>query len=235
MVTKAIILGKVVGTNKYSVRIPYFESAGEYPSIFEATLSTQPSLSEEYKEGDVVFVTFEDKQVEKIVIIGSLSTLGNDEPRGYAHLQDLKVEGSANLPLETSIGGYSLKNLPQFIENINIPSSSKIVPTLVTQGTFDSNGEFNIHASQVTLEEGLYFFTYSQAQTFGWITSTMLLNTLLDNPIRLPIAVIYNNEGSAQPGFVRLQLTSSTNLKVKVANESKHAYQGLVMKIYKAL
>ena len=38
MVTKAIVLGRVAGTNRYTVRIPYFETAGDDKGTFEASL-----------------------------------------------------------------------------------------------------------------------------------------------------------------------------------------------------
>lgn len=127
--TKAIILGKVANSNKYTIRVPYFESAGGSKSIFEATLCTNPSTKEEYKEGDVVFVAFEDGEIEKAVILGGLSLLGNlNEPRGHVCSEALTVTGSAILPANTMIGDFALPDLQnafdRFSENSSGSSSS---------------------------------------------------------------------------------------------------------------
>lgn len=127
MITKGIILGKKIGTNKYIVRIPYFESAGGSQSIFDATLSTNPSISEEYRDGDIVEVAFEDHLVEKVVIIGRLFILDNDEPRGYANFQNLNVSQSVTLPLNTTLGGVSAKDIIELVRKnyvyANIPDA----------------------------------------------------------------------------------------------------------------
>lgn len=60
----------------------------------------------------------------------------------------------------------------------------------------------------------------------------MLANSAT-SPIRIPIAVIYNASGSVQSGFVRLQMTGTNTLQVKVANENHTVYQGYTMYIYK--
>lgn len=117
--TKGIIQGKIVGTSKYSVRIPYLESAGSGLSILEATLCTNPSMKEEYKEGDVVFVDFEDGEWGKPVILGALAL--NDalnEPRGYINSESLNVTSWVALPSNTSIGGYSLPDLKMLVETL---------------------------------------------------------------------------------------------------------------------
>lgn len=117
MITKGIILGKVVGTNKYAVRVPYFESAGGSQSILEATVSTMPGFSEGYLDGDVVQIAFEDRQAAKAVIVGRLFTLGDDEPRGHANLQDISVSNSATLPKSTMIGNVSGDDLEALVRN----------------------------------------------------------------------------------------------------------------------
>lgn len=165
MITKAIILGKVVGTNRYYVRIPYFEVAGDSQSIFEATLCTPPSLSEEYKQEDVVLVGFEDHKIEEVVIIGKLYLLDGNEPRGFANLQDLSILNSANLPLNTVIGGikwqefidllrksYTFADIPTAPEdngsyalNCEVTSSGKIYswgPKLNYPQPGDANGNY---------------------------------------------------------------------------------------------
>ncbi len=130
-----------------------------------------------------------------------------------------------------NVGGWLYKRSKA---NIKADLGTTINPVLLTTGTFNSSGYFNINVTQITFTEGLYFFTYGNTQAFVWLTTEMFQNSGY-SPIRAAIAVIYNSSGSAQPGFLRLQMTSQTNLQVKVANENHHVYQGFEMKIYKAL
>lgn len=127
MITKAIVLGKDVSSNTYSVRIPFFESAGGSQSVFDATLSTQPSLKEEYKEGDIVFVGFEDHHIENVVILGRLHLLGQEEPRGFANLESINIANEAKLPSNTLIGGISGEDLEKLVRKsyafANIPDA----------------------------------------------------------------------------------------------------------------
>lgn len=115
MVTKAIILSKKIGTNKYNVRIPWLENSGGTQSIYEATVATSPSIKEDYNVDDVVYVAFEDRQIEKIVIVGKLYLLGDENPRGYANLQALNVSQDATLPLTTTIGGVKAQDLVELV------------------------------------------------------------------------------------------------------------------------
>lgn len=137
MVTKAIILGKNVGTNKYSVRIPWLENSRGSQSVYEATLSTSPSISESFNVDDVVYVAFENNQLDHVVIVGRLYTLGNSEPRGYANLQSLNVSKSASLPENTTLGGVSAQNL---IEVVRSMGSFAHIP----EGP-DGEGDYYLH------------------------------------------------------------------------------------------
>ena len=103
MITKAIILERIINSNTYAVRVPFLESAGIRTGKIIATLSDNPAISEEYRVGDVVYVGFEEHQAEKVVILGKLS-LNENEPRGHANLESLDVQNSARLPKNTTIG-----------------------------------------------------------------------------------------------------------------------------------
>jgi len=115
MVTKGIVLGRKQNTNLYTVRIPYFESAGGSQCIFDATLCAPPNISEAYNEGDVVQIAFEDRQMDSPVIIGKLFTLDEKEARGFSKVQALEVSNSASLPSNTTLGGVPLKNILEVI------------------------------------------------------------------------------------------------------------------------
>lgn len=118
MVTKAIILERIVNTNTYSVRVPFLESAGIDAGRMVATVSKSPAMSEEYKVDDVVYVDFEDHRPEKVVIIGKLF-VDEDGPRGSANFESLNVSTTAKLPKDTTIGDKSMSVLLNKLENIS--------------------------------------------------------------------------------------------------------------------
>ena len=123
MITKAIIKSRILDSNKYYIRIPYFEQSNVSnnsltDSFFEATLSQTPGFVNSYNEGDVVFVSFEDHKAGKPVILGKLF-LDDDEARGYLKLHSLSVEGDVNLPTNTTIGDFNFKDMYGTLEKIN--------------------------------------------------------------------------------------------------------------------
>ena len=115
MVTKGIIKGKILNSNKYYVEIPYLQQAtvksnGTTESLLEATLSHTPGIVNSYNEGDVVYVSFEEHNKSNPVIIGKLYLDKNDSC-GYATFDALKVKGNVELPENTTISGTNLKSL----------------------------------------------------------------------------------------------------------------------------
>ena len=106
MITKGQIKQKI--GNKYAVRIPLFESAGNPQEvILTATLCYDPGNLEAYKEGDIVFVGFENNQISSPVILGKLYTGIETETNTYSYNSTLKTEVSAILPKKTSIGEFT--------------------------------------------------------------------------------------------------------------------------------
>lgn len=104
MLTKGIILERVINSNTYLVRIPYLESAGNYKNmIFEATLSHEPALTESYVKDDVVIIGFEDHHPDKPIIIGKLFT-SNTKASGHASIESINIEKEAQLPQNTKVG-----------------------------------------------------------------------------------------------------------------------------------
>jgi len=92
--------------NTCTVRLPFFESSAGDAVIATATFSNTPGSYNGYLEGDIVWVAFEDGQMQWPVIIGKLF-LGTQEeeasPRGAINCVDLKVSGSAKLPVSTAL------------------------------------------------------------------------------------------------------------------------------------
>lgn len=123
MVTKAIILNRVSNSNTYVVRIPFLDVSGMPSERRIATLSTNPSIIEEYKVNDVVYVSFEEHKANKVVIIGKLY-VGESEPRGHANLESLMVSNNVTLPSDTTIMGVKMSELITRIENLPTQSSS---------------------------------------------------------------------------------------------------------------
>lgn len=136
MITKGIIVSRPVESNKYSVRIPYFEEAGGSQFIAEATLSYTPGIVNSLNEGDVVFVAFEDHYKDKPTIVGKLF-LTNDSSNeaGYANVQSLNVSDSATLPSNTKLGDVTAEQLSSLY--MAVTSGGSVGPTPPTPAVSD--------------------------------------------------------------------------------------------------
>lgn len=120
MITKAYIISKTEN-NTYRVRIPIFESnnnqstelteIAEDTPIFEASLSYNPGTIDSYKEGDVVYISFEDNDYDNVIIIGKLYQGNEDEVTNYQAAQTLNVVGETELTNETYIDGININDL----------------------------------------------------------------------------------------------------------------------------
>lgn len=126
MITKGIIINKILNDNKYLVNIPYFSQPGLSmksklmgSTEFEATLCYNPGTYNAYKQGDIVFIGFEDGSPDKPIILGKLYTdLIKEE--GYQLNEVLDVSKSASLPKNTTIDEV---NIDTYISNIPIIKS----------------------------------------------------------------------------------------------------------------
>ena len=110
MITKAFIKS-VLPNNpyKYNVRIPIYENSaskslpnGEY--ILEAVVCYSPGTIGGFKEGDCVFVSFEDNDNGRPIILGKLYRGNEPTPSSYFQGDSLNVQTVAHLPSNTSIG-----------------------------------------------------------------------------------------------------------------------------------
>ena len=115
MLTKGYIVELSTSTNnKFKVRIPLFDSAGQdtltnEDNIVEATLCYEPSNLDSYEVGDCVFIEFENDEESKPVIIGKLYTTDSKGNRGLGNLSTLNVSSSATLPLDSTLGDVKLQ------------------------------------------------------------------------------------------------------------------------------
>ena len=119
MIAKAVIQEQI--NNKFKVRIPLFESAGSSdPCILLATLCYVPGNLDCYNIGDVVFVAFENNQINSPVIIGKLYT-GTEKLNTRLNKSSvLKVDTEANLPNQTRIGEFSAEEVFSTFKNSSI-------------------------------------------------------------------------------------------------------------------
>jgi len=106
MITKAIILSINYNSNECVVEMPAFRNAagGEMPSI-NATFSIAPGVYNGYKEGDVVWVAFENGQLQNPCVIGKLylgAEKENNDPRGSINCSTLKSTLNT-IPLTTQL------------------------------------------------------------------------------------------------------------------------------------
>lgn len=121
MITKGLVKAKT--PDGYYVRIPYLETPSSGPCVLKAMVASEPPISEGYAPGDVVYVSFEDHDANKPVIIGLLSLPGVDS-RGKAFLQGLEVSGKATLPENTEIGGIAASSIAEAFRKADGLSSS---------------------------------------------------------------------------------------------------------------
>lgn len=126
MITKGIITKINQNDNTCEVRIPLFETAGvpeQY--ITTATFSIEPGIYNSYIENDIVFVGFEDNSINSAVIVGKFFKTTNDEKArkvGAISCSDLQVANSVNLPIDTTIGNISAKDLANLNNKLNLLS-----------------------------------------------------------------------------------------------------------------
>ena len=129
MITRAIVEEKIVGTNKYKIRIPIFDGTGKSKVstsndlLSEATVCVPPNVSNYVNPGDVVFVGFEENDLGKPVILGHLyqescktNTCMDIQARSV-NISD-KVNNKASkavLPGDTTIAGIDIAELERLL------------------------------------------------------------------------------------------------------------------------
>ena len=130
MVTKGIIESlPEVGSNRFLVRIPLFESAGIghtddrlNTSNFEATLCYQPGNFKGYNVGDVVYIGFEADNISYPVILGKLYVPNDDaSSNSYTYANQLRVDGRTDLSSDTYINEQNVSiTLTNLINLVNV-------------------------------------------------------------------------------------------------------------------
>lgn len=120
MLVKGQIIRINKDTNTIDVRLPVFETSINQKIIVPATICYQPGNLNEYSVNDVVFVDFENMELNKPVIIGKLYTGDINDKGNYAKCKDLNVLNSAKLPKNTEItdANTSLADLIRIVNAI---------------------------------------------------------------------------------------------------------------------
>jgi hypothetical protein len=125
MVVKGIV--EDTFKNQAKVRIPVFDkvfsaSLGvDYNDLSEATMCVPPKFDMNVKQGDIVYILFEDNNRQKPVIIGFVKN--DDNSCCNSETVDIAVSNDVILSNETSIGNVdknNIKNLVGINKNIQI-------------------------------------------------------------------------------------------------------------------
>lgn len=116
MITKAIV-EKVLDPYSIRIRVPQIDrvtsssvhTADEDLDV--ALVCTLPGCHPNIKPGDIVFVSLDDTDEDRAVILGYLYRTKETETYCDLVLSKLKVLNEAKLPLQTSIGNVSAANI----------------------------------------------------------------------------------------------------------------------------
>lgn len=119
MITIGIIVNIKYEEAKAIVRLPVFEVPGSTnKQTVEASICYTPGNLNGYKKDDVVYVGFENNQIEKPIILGKLYT-GEEEASNYSKSNSLEVTGNVKLPSNTNIGDISYNDLKRVVREID--------------------------------------------------------------------------------------------------------------------
>lgn len=133
MITKGYIIKRVSEeSNKFIVRLPIYETVDNptEEALYEATVSYVPGNLNVYRPGDCVFVSFEDNDPSKLIILGKLY-LGDDEEAVAAqNAQTLDVSGTAQLSSDTYVGGVRIDKA--FASKVDIQNIQQQVDKQIT-------------------------------------------------------------------------------------------------------
>ena len=116
MITKAIIKRLcTLDDNHFSVYVPLLRKANadEADATMEATLICIPGIENTLQVGDVVYVSFEDDNYDRPIILGNLyiGQKEKDDITTTLTTKSIEVTETNKLPLNTIIGDISVMDL----------------------------------------------------------------------------------------------------------------------------
>lgn len=163
MITKAII-ESVESPYSVTVRIPIFDAVNEFNQatsseyLSTATICILPNMQFNPEVGDVVFVTFEDNDPSKPVIIGCLAKESGNLSSCNLEVESLDANSTVNIGKQVNIGDISYKEL-QYLQGLtmNVNEALKNIPEAdlkgylpLTGGTLSGNLDFSSPSSWIT-------------------------------------------------------------------------------------
>lgn len=137
MVQKGQIKEIPLNSNKIKVRIPIFEtSTDNREAIFDCLMCVNPGSTHGYAVGDIVYVDFENNDLDHPVVVGKLyrpkdygnrlktfnvkSNSSNGAESNIAEfVSDLKVYHHARLPEDTIIGDLSYSDILTLVRKVD--------------------------------------------------------------------------------------------------------------------
>lgn len=114
--TRAIIEGRIDNYH-YRVRIPIINklkssvSATPTEELAIATIAAIPGCSPRFRNGDIVFVEFEERDTSKPVIVGRLYNTDDKTIASDANFDSLVANVNVELPVDTTIGKVTKTNI----------------------------------------------------------------------------------------------------------------------------
>lgn len=121
--TRAIIEGRIDNYH-YRVRIPIINklkssvSATPTEELAIATIAAIPGCSPKFRNGDIVFVEFEERDTSKPVIVGRLYNTDDKTIASDANFDSLVANVNVELPVDTTIGKVTKTNI-LYLEGLN--------------------------------------------------------------------------------------------------------------------
>lgn len=194
MITKAFIVKKLP-TNKYLVRIPYLEDTTgsnslHVASILEATAVMNPGTLNVYKEGDCVFVAFENIEQDKPVILGLLYK-GNEYKelaRAHQYNDSLTVTNKAKLPINTTIGKITYQDL---ITAINSSGVGEFAPIIHNHSISEVTGLQAALDNKADKEDSIFYISGTGTVAGTWLGTNPKITEYYDGltiSYKIPIA-----------------------------------------------
>lgn len=226
MIVKGIIKSIDVQGNTCVVRMPSFETAGNDEIIATATVSNSPGSYNGYKVDDVVWVAFENDQLECPVIIGKLY-LGIEaeraDPRGTLNVVDSKISRTAEIPFDTKLGRNLEPGMPKTLAPFNslnsIANNLSAAEVNIAQNDRDYGNRFRQTFEAIdgnkTLIDQTNEYIKNEVQSydgdaFGWRLDTGKKDSE-DNYIRKPSWRVYAKGNSAYLAGAEIWLTYRDN------------------------
>ena len=112
MIQKGIVKELLLNENRVLVRIPMYESPGNGEAIFDCMVSNQPGIINGYTVGDVVFVDFENNDLDDPVVVGNLYRGLNEMKSKSGFVGDsINVAGSSKFSTDFQVGEITYKDL----------------------------------------------------------------------------------------------------------------------------